>query len=279
MRRRERGLRCKKFCIRFAARETSINHAHAQAGTNGRDRGRRRGGRHRGPPAALRRDERAGHGRQRPALRRGLAHPARWIRALGPRRRLDGSRLLAAEWRRCRRGHGGVFHNVYIEPTAYAYYVRTGKFREKTMMAMTLWQPGQKVHPSKQGFFEGEFLAMEFSVKDSRRFPGSLGDSQLRQGRTRIPLHGQPAAGVSVVPRRERGRRQCLRAVLPDAEGRELQVRSRQAGGRRQQESPVSALDRRGFVRAGLTCGGWVLACLAGATPSTRRLFAAAPHR
>ena len=68
---------------------------------------------------------------------------------------------------------GGVFHNVYIEPTAYAYYVRTGKFREKTMMAMTLWQPGQKVHPSKQGFFEGEFLAMEFSVKDSRRFPGS----------------------------------------------------------------------------------------------------------
>jgi len=68
---------------------------------------------------------------------------------------------------------GGVFHNVYIEPSAYEHYVRTGKFREKTMMAMTLYEPGQKVHPSKQGFFEGDFIAVEFSLKDSARFPGS----------------------------------------------------------------------------------------------------------
>jgi hypothetical protein len=68
---------------------------------------------------------------------------------------------------------GGMFHNVYIEPTAYAHYVRTGRFREGTMMAMTLYEPGQKVHPSKQGFFEGKFLAVEFSLKDSRRYPGS----------------------------------------------------------------------------------------------------------
>ena len=68
---------------------------------------------------------------------------------------------------------GGMFHNVYIEPSAYAHYVRTGKFREGTMMAMTLYEPGQKVHPSKQGFFEGKFLAVEFSLKDSARYPGS----------------------------------------------------------------------------------------------------------
>jgi hypothetical protein len=68
---------------------------------------------------------------------------------------------------------GGMFHNVYIEPTAYAHYVRTGRFREGTMMAMTLYEPGQKVHPSKQGFFEGRFLAVEFSLKDSQRYPGS----------------------------------------------------------------------------------------------------------
>jgi len=29
------------------------------------------------------------------------------------------------------------------------------------------------VHPSKQGFFEGDFIAVEFSLKDSARFPGS----------------------------------------------------------------------------------------------------------
>jgi hypothetical protein len=67
---------------------------------------------------------------------------------------------------------GGMFHNVYIEPTAYAHYVRTGKFREGTMMAMTLYEPGQKVHPSKQGFFEGKFLAVEFSLKDGAKYPG-----------------------------------------------------------------------------------------------------------
>jgi Cytochrome P460 len=68
---------------------------------------------------------------------------------------------------------GGMFHNVYIEPSAYEHYVRTGKFREKTMMAMTLFEPGQKVHPSKQGFFEGNFMAVEFSLKDTERYPGS----------------------------------------------------------------------------------------------------------
>jgi hypothetical protein len=68
---------------------------------------------------------------------------------------------------------GGMFHNVFIEPSAYEHFVRTGKFREKTMMAMTLYEPGQKVHPSKQGFFEGDFIAVEFSLKDSERFPGS----------------------------------------------------------------------------------------------------------
>ena len=68
---------------------------------------------------------------------------------------------------------GGMFHNVYIERTAYQHYVRTGKFREGTMMAMTLYEPGQKVHPSKQGFFEGNFLAVEFSIKDGARYPGS----------------------------------------------------------------------------------------------------------
>jgi len=77
---------------------------------------------------------------------------------------------------------GGMFHNVYIEPTAYEHYVRTGKFRDKTMMAMTLYEPGQKVHPSKQGFFEGSFIALEVSVKDTKRFPGSWAYFNLGKG-------------------------------------------------------------------------------------------------
>jgi hypothetical protein len=41
------------------------------------------------------------------------------------------------------------------------------------MLAMTLYEPGQKVHPSKQGFFEGDLIAVEFALKDSERYPGS----------------------------------------------------------------------------------------------------------
>jgi hypothetical protein len=39
----------------------------------------------------------------------------------------------------------------------------------------------------------------------------------------------------------------------------------------------VSALDRRAFVGAGLSCGAYLLTALAGAEPAVRRLFAAVP--
>ena len=88
---------------------------------------------------------------------------------------------------------GGMFHNVYIEPSAYEHYVRTGKFREGTMMAMTLFMPGQKVHPSKQGFFEGDFMALEVSLKDSARYPGSWAYFNFGMG--------APAARAFALPR------------------------------------------------------------------------------
>jgi hypothetical protein len=69
-------------------------------------------------------------------------------------------------------GASGMFHNVYLEPTAYEHYVRTGRFREKTMLAMALYAPARQVHPAKQGHFEGEFLGVEFALKDSARYPG-----------------------------------------------------------------------------------------------------------
>jgi len=81
-------------------------------------------------------------------------------------------------------GASGLFHNVYIEPSAYEHYVRTGRFREKTMLAMTLYAPAQKVHPAKQGHFEGEFLGAEFALKDSERFPGGWAYFDFGKGRS-----------------------------------------------------------------------------------------------
>src|SRR5262245_20819645 len=53
------------------------------------------------------------------------------------------------------RGDGpGLFHHVYTQPEAYADYQRTGKFPEKTMFVMEVYQPEQKVSPNKHGYFE-----------------------------------------------------------------------------------------------------------------------------
>ena len=38
------------------------------------------------------------------------------------------------------------------------------------------------MHPSKQGFFEGDFIALEVSVKDTKRFPGSWAYFNLGKG-------------------------------------------------------------------------------------------------
>ena len=70
-------------------------------------------------------------------------------------------------------GAGGQhFHTVYVEPTAYEHFARTGRFREGTMLALAVDLPRRKVAPSRQGVVEGERLAVELAVKDSRRFPG-----------------------------------------------------------------------------------------------------------
>ena len=108
----------------------------------------------------------------------------------------------------------GMFHNVYIEPSAYEHFVRTGKFREKTMLAMTLYEPGQKVHPSKQGFFEGDFIAVEVTLKDSERFPGSWAYFNFGKGTKGSRAVAMPRQALPVVPCQERRRRQRLRAVL-----------------------------------------------------------------
>jgi hypothetical protein len=73
------------------------------------------------------------------------------------------------------------FHNVYIEPSAYAYYQRTGKFAEGTQIAKELVlirqkdksdmnRDGSTAEVSGVGFFQGEFTGLELTVKDTKRF-------------------------------------------------------------------------------------------------------------
>lgn len=65
----------------------------------------------------------------------------------------------------------GSFHNVYLRPEAYRTYLETGKFPEKTMLILAIYDPSQKVGPSHAGYFEGQFAALDVAVKDHEHFP------------------------------------------------------------------------------------------------------------
>jgi len=69
------------------------------------------------------------------------------------------------------------YHNVYIEPAAYRYFVDTGEWPEGTMMVKELqltksseFPDGSRVEASGRGYFPGEPNGLDVSVKDSQRF-------------------------------------------------------------------------------------------------------------
>lgn len=70
------------------------------------------------------------------------------------------------------------FHNVYIDPDSYAHYKKAGKFREGTILIKELVSVGSKQASSGKGYFMGEFIGLEATVKSAKRFakePGNWG--------------------------------------------------------------------------------------------------------
>ena len=63
------------------------------------------------------------------------------------------------------------FKNVYINPSSYREFVKTGKFPEGTVMILEIAQAANKNEPALQGTFASQYIALEASVKDSKRFP------------------------------------------------------------------------------------------------------------
>ena len=73
------------------------------------------------------------------------------------------------------RSSDNMFHNVYIDPTAYKLYSETGEFPEGTVLVLESVTAAAKAEPGLQGSFEKDFVALEASVKDSSRFEGGWG--------------------------------------------------------------------------------------------------------
>lgn len=62
------------------------------------------------------------------------------------------------------------FHNVYIDPVSWAHWKKTGQFRDGTIIVKELVSVGAKQSASGNGYFQGEFLGIAATVKDSKRF-------------------------------------------------------------------------------------------------------------
>lgn len=68
------------------------------------------------------------------------------------------------------------FHNVYIDPTSFEHFSKTGEFPDGTLLIKELVSVGSTKAPSGNGYFQGDFIGLEAAYKDSKRFPNEPGN-------------------------------------------------------------------------------------------------------
>jgi hypothetical protein len=72
----------------------------------------------------------------------------------------------------------GNFHNVYINPEAYAEFVKSGKFPEKTVLVLDIFKAEEREPRNivSEGLFPGKPVGLAVAVKNSARPDGSKTD-------------------------------------------------------------------------------------------------------
>jgi hypothetical protein len=67
-------------------------------------------------------------------------------------------------------------HNVYIDPASWQHWKDTGKFRDGTILIKELVSNGSKAGVSGAGYFQGEFIGLEATIKSKKHFPKDPGN-------------------------------------------------------------------------------------------------------
>ncbi|HYO79808.1 MAG TPA: cytochrome P460 family protein [Bryobacteraceae bacterium] len=62
------------------------------------------------------------------------------------------------------------FDNVYVNPSAYRHFTRTGAWPDGTVMILEIRESESKGSINKHGHYQGQVAAIEAHVKDSKRF-------------------------------------------------------------------------------------------------------------
>jgi len=67
-------------------------------------------------------------------------------------------------------------HNVYIDPESWNHWKQTGQFRDGTILIKELVSVGSKSAVSGKGYFMGEFIGLEATIKSKQHFPKEPGN-------------------------------------------------------------------------------------------------------
>lgn len=67
-------------------------------------------------------------------------------------------------------------HNVYIDPTSWSHWKKTGEFRDGTILMKELVSVGSKAAVSGNGYFQGDFIGLEATIKSKKHFPDEPGN-------------------------------------------------------------------------------------------------------
>ena len=89
-------------------------------------------------------------------------------------------------------------HNVYIDPKSWAHWKKTGEFRDGTIMMKELVEVGSKAAVSGAGYFQGNFIGLEATIKSKKHFPNEPGNWAYYSFST--PDHKTLAATATAFP-------------------------------------------------------------------------------
>lgn len=67
-------------------------------------------------------------------------------------------------------------HNVYIDPISWKHWKEKGEFRDGTILIKELVSVGSKAAVSGNGYFQGDFIGLEATIKSKKHFPEEPGN-------------------------------------------------------------------------------------------------------
>jgi hypothetical protein len=68
------------------------------------------------------------------------------------------------------------FHSVYIDSESYERYRQIGRFRDVTTLIQGSISVGSTEASSGKGYFMGDFIGLEATIKSTQHFPNEPGN-------------------------------------------------------------------------------------------------------